>query len=197
MRVINSLKSDLTAFSYLTTLGEVRWEKMFINILILLLEILFCYIILIKVINNRHKLLLFIGIGFSIVISGLIFGNSIFRYFALPVLVYIILKLLYKETSISSFFIITLILFYKFLIEFCVVMLLYGKIDYIYIVFIFETILIITAIIFSKYINKINETISKLWNGIHEFYFRYLFLITFCSFILFTIYNLMKIKEVL
>lgn len=170
---------------------------MILNILILLLEIIFYYIILIKVINNRHKLLLFIGIGFSIVFSGLIFGSSIFRYFALPLFIYIILKLLYKKTSISSFFIITLILFYKFLIEFCVVMPLFGRINYTFIVFIFEFILIITAIIFSKYINKINEKILDLWNGVHEFYFRYLFLITFNSFILFTIYNLMKIKEVL
>lgn len=170
---------------------------MILSILILLLETIFCYIFLIKVINNRHKLLLFIGIGFSIVLTGLIFGNSIFRYFALPVLIYIILKLLYKETSISAFFIITLILFYKFLVEFCVVMLLYKIIDMNIIIFIFDFILIITAIILSKYVNKFNEIIFKLWNGVHEFYFRYLLLIAFNSFILFTIYNLIKIKEVL
>lgn len=170
---------------------------MFINILILLLEILFCYIILIKVINNRHKLLLFIGIGFSIVISGLVFGDSIFRYFALPVLIYIVLKLLYKRTSVSSFFTITIILFYKLIVEFIFMGLLLKIFPPVFITFIFEIILIISAIIFSKYVRKINLIIQKKWKGIHEFYFRYLFLITYNIFILFCIYNLIKIKEVL
>lgn len=170
---------------------------MILSILILLLEIIFCYIILIKVINNRHKLLLFIGIGFSIVISGLIFGNSIFRYFALPILMYIVLKLLYKRISISSFFTITIILFYKLIMEFIFMGLLLKFFPPIVITFIFEFVLIISALIFSKYVKKFNIKVQKMWNGIHEFYFRYLFLTTYNIFILFCIYNLIKTKEVL
>lgn len=170
---------------------------MILNILILLLEIIFYYIILIKVINNRHKLLLFIGIGFSIVFSGLIFGSSIFRYFALPLFIYIILKLLYKKTSISSFFTITIILFYKLIIEFIFMELLLKIVSPIIITFIFEFVLIISALLFSKYVRKINILIQRKWKGIHDFYFRYLFLTTYNIFILFCIYNLIKIKEVL
>ena len=170
---------------------------MILNILILLLEIIFCYIILIKVINNRHKLLLFIGIGFSIVISGLIFSDSIFRYFALPVLIYIVLKLLYKRISISSFFTLTIILFYKLIMEFIFMVFLLKTFSPIIITFIFEFILIISALVFSKYVRKVNIRIQKMWNGIHEFYFRYLFLITYNIFILFCIYSLIKMKEVL
>ncbi len=170
---------------------------MILNILILLLEIIFYYIILIKVINNRHKLLLLIGIGFSIVFSGLIFGSSIFRYFALPLFIYIILKLLYKKTSISSFFTITIILFYKLIIEFIFMELLLKIVSPIIITFIFEFVLIISALLFSKYVRKINILIQRKWKGIHDFYFRYLFLTTYNIFILFCIYNLIKIKEVL
>lgn len=170
---------------------------MFVNILILILEIIYYYVILIKVIKNRHKLLLFIGIGLSIVLTGLIFGSSIFRYFALPLLIYIILKLLYKRTCISIFFTITIILLYKLTIEFIFMKLLLEIFSPIIITFIFEFLLIISALLFSRYIRKFNILIQKKWKGIHDFYFRYLFLTTYNIFILFCIYNLIKMKEVL
>lgn len=170
---------------------------MIINIFTLLLEIIYCFLPLQQFVNSKKKLFLLVGIVLCIMFSGAIFEGIIFRYFMLPILMYSIVKILNKDNRISLFIIITILLFFKLLLEFIFVFLLDNYISFNFIVIIFEIISFICSLMFTKYVKVLNEKILKLWNGIHEFYFRYLFLMTYNTFILFCIYNLIKMKEVL
>ena len=172
---------------------------MIINLFTLTSEILYLYFLLKQTIiikSKKQKILLICGICFSIMCSGAIFESTIFKYLLLTLFLYLSLKLVDRHTSISVLFTITFILLYKFIIEILTVFSLYEILDVNIIIIIFEILLLICSIIFSKIINKLNYKISLLWNGIKKFYIRYLFLIVYNIFILFTIYNLIKISEV-
>lgn len=172
---------------------------MIIAITILLLETLYCYIIFkeFDIIGKNKKMILFISILAIIVVSGLIFNTSIFRYLFLPISYWILIKILNTKNKIYNFAIILTILFFKFIIEYIVMLLLYNRINVVFINFIFEFISIIFALTISTKIKSIQNSISKLWNNSKAFYFRYTFLTLINVFILFLIYNLIKLKEVL
>lgn len=171
---------------------------MIISILVFALEILYFYIIFKNFnINDKIKrIILFISIGFIIVLSGIILNSSIFRYIFLPIAFWTIIKILNKENRIAYSITIVLILFIKFMIEFVTVIIFMNKIDIMYISIIFEVFSVIFAIFIKKYIKIINKKLLKLWDGSKNFYIRYSFLIVINIFILFTIYNLIKMKEV-
>lgn len=175
---------------------------MFINILIILVESLYFYIALknIKNINKKvDKIKLFIGIIFADLLSEIIFHSSIFRYILYPAIIFIVLKMINKETRFYDFFVIVSLIGFKILIEFLVVLLFLKGIitNYCIIVCIFETLSILLICLLKKNINKLYKLISKEWNNKNEFYVRYLFLIIFNFLILFFIFNLIKVKEVL
>ena len=171
---------------------------MILGIFTFLLEILYFYIILkeFNINKNKDKLYLFISIGILICLSGIILNGSIFRYLFLPLSFWITIKILNKSNSISYLFTILIIFLFKFIIEISTIMLFNGINNILFMTFLFEIICLLFSIIISKYINYINKNILNLWNSSKSFYFRYLFLIVINIFILFIIYNLLKMKEV-
>ena len=171
---------------------------MVLSIIILLLETLYCYIILkeFDILGKKNKIILFVSILAIIMLSGIVLNGSIFRYLFLPISFFIVIKLLNNRNSISFSCIILIALFIKYLIEFISVILLINNLDIYTISFIFEFISITFSLLFAKYVKNIKKIILKLWNSSKKFYIRYIFLICINIFILFIIHNLIQMKEV-
>lgn len=170
------------------------------NILVLLVEALYFYIPLkeIKHINfKRDKFKLYIGIFLSNIISTILFNNQIFRYTTYPILIYITIKIINKESRVYDFFIISFLMGFKFVLEFLISIMLINKLDMLVIIFIFELTNILSVIILKNIIIKIYKLLCNKWNGYNTFYLRYILLIIFNLLIFFIIYNLIIIKEVL
>ena len=172
-----------------------------LTIFILFIEALFFYIPLkeIKEIKTkRNKLKLYLGIFLANIISTLIFNNSIFRYILYPVLIFTTLKIINKKSKIYDFFIISFLMAFKFIIEFLIVIFFYNNLAKYYVIFViimqFSCIFIINLI--KNRLRYIYKRIKYYWNYNKKFYIRYFALITFNSFILFLIYNLIKMSEV-
>lgn len=171
---------------------------MILGIFTFLLEILYCYIILkeFDIIGKKKKIILFTSILAMIILSGIILNASIFRYLFLPISFFIIIKLLNNKNSVSYSVIIVTSFLIKLIVEYLTILIFKDFLNFMYINIIFEVLLFLIAIVISKFMKNIKNLVFKLWNGSKKFYFRYLFLIVTNIFILFTIYNLIKMKEV-
>ena len=175
-----------------------------LNILVLLVEALFFYIPLkeIKQVKDfKNKIKLYAGIFLSNIISTLIFGASIFRYMLPFLIIYLIIRNLNKNNKTKNtaydFFIIPLLFFIKMIIEYITFFFIFKLVNYIIFVIILEIFSILFVVLFKNLYIKVYNIIKDMWNNSSKFYCRYSILIIFNILILFLLYNLMKIKEVL
>lgn len=170
------------------------------DIIVTFFESIFLLIPLINIkkIKSKKKILLLVfGIFISIILSSILFKKSIFKYLLMPSLIFTTLKSLEKNTCYYDFFIIVLELLLKIIIEFICYLIFFNLVNYIWFVIIMETICLIIILLLNKFIPKIYNVTFKKWKGRKRFYFRYILLILFNSFIFFLIYNLLLIREVL
>lgn len=170
------------------------------DVIITLVEALFLLIPLIKVkdIKSKNKILiLYLGIFISIIVGSLLLDRSIFKYFAMPLLIFCIMKILIKDTMFHDFFFVMTEFLFKIILEYICYLIFFNWLDYIYFVIIMEIICLVSVVILNKFISKIYNNIFNKWNSRHKFYIRYILLIIFNCFILFLIYNLLIMKEVL
>jgi len=155
-------------------------------------------LIIIKEIKSKKIILMLylsiILISFSI---SSILGNSIFKYIAFPILIYIYLRFLIKETSFYDFFVIIIEQILKTIIEYLCYITFFNSVDYIYFVIIMEIISLLIIFLFSKFTLKFYKETIKKCNGDKKFYYRYVLIMLVNSLILFTIYNLILMKEVM
>ena len=173
------------------------------TIAILIVETYFFYIPLkeIKEIKNKKdKIILFIGIFLSNIISTIIFNTSIFRYILCFIIIYIFIKMFkldyIKNNTFYDFFVIPTLFLLKMILEFIIYLIFFKFVNYIFFVIILETTCICFINLFKKYYKKIYKLIQENWNNEKSFYCRYTILVTFNTIIMFLIYNLIKIKEV-
>jgi hypothetical protein len=173
--------------------------SIFFNILVYILETLFCYIILNSFLknNNKKKIALFFLVMLILCLGDFLLNSSILKHIYYIVMFFILLKIFNAKTRIVYTVSITITLFAKYLIEFITVCLFFNKINFNILVIIFELLSIVFALWFGKNMGKINHKFLKWWNSSKSFYFRYLCLIGLNLFVLFILYNLMLIKEVL
>lgn len=172
------------------------------NIIILLVEAFYFYLPLCEikqVYKKKYKHILYFGILLINIISVLIFKSSIFRYVFNIVLLYILLKFITKEIHLFDLFFIIFVIGFKLLMEFIIVFPFIKFIDnyYILIISFMEILSIIIIKLLKKFIKKLYNKITIDWNGRIRFYIRYLFIIISNFIIIFIIFNLIKIKEVL
>lgn len=166
-----------------------------LTIFILLIEALFFYIPLkeIKDVKTRKdKIKLYIGIFFSNIFSTLISGNSIFKYILYPLIVTIILKLLKLNAKFYDFFLFSIEMFIKTIIEYIIFLILFYYLDYFYFVIILETISIITIFLLKVKIKYLYNRIQNLLESRFNFYCRYSLLILFNLLIIILLYNLIQ-----
>ena len=170
-----------------------------LELFIFFMEILFCYIILLQfnIKDIKNKILLFIIILFTLLTGDIFLSSSIFKHLYYVIAFLIGLRILNKDTKLVYSVTITLIIFCKYIIEFLTVFMLLNKVNFNFIVIIFGILSVIFSIFTSKYIKNINAKFIKLWDKNNCFSFRYLCLISLNLFVIFILYNLMLIKEVL
>lgn len=166
-----------------------------LTIFILLIEAYFFYIPLkeIKDIKTRkNKVKIYIGIFLANIISTLIFGNSIFKYILYPLTVTIVLKLLKLNAKFYDFFLFSIEMFIKTIIEYIIYLILFNCLNYFYFVIILEFISIITIFLLKDKIKYLYNKIQNLLESRFNFYCRYLLLILFNLLIIVLLYNLMQ-----
>ena len=175
-------------------------EEIIFNIVIFLVETLYFSIPINKILKNENlksKTLVYFKILIIDIISTTIFDKSIFRYLFSFIIMYLAIFDFKISNKIYDFFIIPILFFIKAILEYLVYVLIFNLVSYIIFVIILELISILFIIYFSKIFVNIYNRLEKSWNGKKQFYCRYTMLIVFVSFIIFLIYNLIKIKEVL
>ena len=148
-------------------------------ILSILFEGLFFYIAIkamkkdkISIIRN---ILLYLGIIFSNLISGIILSASIFRYLLFATLFFGLLKLIYKS-RFYDFLILNLVFLFKGTVELILFVIFINSIDeitYLY-NFLFSGFIMIFPILLNKIISIFYIKLTKLWDNIYSFYVRYI-----------------------
>lgn len=151
-----------------------------------------------KLDTNKNKLILYLGILLADIVSELIFKQGIFRFILYFIIIFFTLVLIKKKKiKFYDFFIAPIFLFIKAIIEYLLYLSIFDILKYEYFVIILEAVSILFVVLFNNVFINIYKKIKKLWTGKNKFYFRYTILIIFNTSILFILYNLIKIKEVL
>lgn len=170
---------------------------MWFNLFILIIETLFFIIPLIKIkeIKSKKKVLaIYFSIFIISIICDILLDKSIFKYLFLALLIFVSLKIIVKDTVYYDFFMIIIEMVLKTVIEYLCVICFYKIFSYNVFVILMELISLTLIILLNNFINKFYKITFKRWNGRHKFYFRYILLILFNSFIIFVIYNLILIR---
>ena len=171
-----------------------------LNIMVLLVEAFYFYLPINEILNNNNnkdKSLLYFKILTLNILSTIIFKSSIFRYICSFIIMYIFIFYFKKENKFLNFFIIPILFFIKSIIEFIVYKIFFNLVEYYSFIIILEISSLLFIIFFKNIFLKIYYKIKEFWNGRKEFYCRYFILLIFNFFIIFLIFNLLKIKEVL
>lgn len=170
---------------------------MLFNVFVLVIETLFFTIPLIKikeVSSKKRILVIYVSIFIISVICDILLDKSIFKYLLLAFLIFISLKIIIKNTNYYDFFMIIIEMILKTIIEYLCMISFYRICTYNVFVILMEFVSLILIIFLNNFINKFYKITFKKWNGRHKFYFRYILLILFNSFIIFVIYNLILIR---
>lgn len=174
------------------------------DIFIIFIEALYFYIPINKIKqnkNNKEKIILYLNLIFSDIVSFITFKNSIFRYVMYFMGIYFSTFAFNKDTGnknkLLDFFIAPILFFIKAIIEYIIYLCIFKFVNYTVFVLILELLCILFAICFKNKIFNIYIKFKNRWNDDKEFYSRYLILLIFNVFVIFLIYNLIKIKEVL
>lgn len=172
------------------------------NIIVILVETLYFYIPIMEIKKYKNnKIWVYCVLIIAERLSYFIFKDSIFRYLFYCSFIYLLIFAFEKDkenkNKLFDFFIVPILFFVKAIIEYITYLIFFKYVNYIIFVSILETLCILFAILLKGKFFEIYLKIKENWNSNKEFYCRFLFLIIFNSFILFLIFNLIKIKEVL
>lgn len=172
------------------------------NIIVILIEALYFYIPIIKIKKyKRKRIWVYLVLIIAERLSYFIFKDSVFRYLFYFSFIYLSIFAFEKDkqnkNKLFDFFIVPILFFIKAIIEYITYLIFFKYVNYISFVLILETLCILFVLLLKRKFLNIYLKIKENWNSNKEFYCRFLFLIIFNSFILFLIFNLIKIKEVL
>jgi len=146
-------------------------QYIIISVLAILTETIFIYFMFKKSKNiNDKKILLFLGILASYILSGIITGFSynlqVWIYLVFNILIFIFVKILYgKKISVLDFLIIGYILYFIGFPSSLAAYLCDIHLINLTVAFIISRIIIFSILLFSyKHLNKIYQKIAKFWN---------------------------------
>lgn len=169
------------------------------NFLVVMVEALFLTIptTYIKKFDFKKSVILYIWSLGLLVLTDLTMNGIIYKYLSYVFIFYLYIMILDKKSQFYDIFIMPFLMAIKLITEFCIVMLLYERLDMSVITIIFEAVNILTVIGLRGPICKFCNFIKDKWKSEHTFYTRYTILVSVIFLFIFIIYNLVKIKEMM